>query len=581
MAKADQVNNELRPDDKTSDFSIHAQKAIEYFIVLMIQIGSGITDLVFIIAKKLLVYIGRFLGLIKSRMEAPFKKLSKVFKKFIRKIPQYFSDSISSVREFISKTLSIGKKYGKGDAAKFVAITAGKKVWSCRKIVTTAFNWAAPVLSVTFLISIISYAKTLDYGIGVECNGEDLGIVAEEGAYDEAEKVLQQRITYVEGNETVTITPKLSVKVVKDTTEIINPNQLADKMIGNTDSELIKAWGIYIDGQFIGAVENRDAIENSLAAILKRYDTTDAKLVKFVKPVDYKNGLYLKSSMVDENKLIRLINSDTNVEVSYTVESGDSPSLIAQKNGITTRQLLELNPGLDSRCLVGDKVVLSRRQPYMAVEVVKELSYSDVLPYETVKIEDNSQYKNIETVITKGQDGQRDVKAEVTYVNGYETGRVIISQNITKQPVTQKVSVGTKIPTPSRGGYSSGNTIYQWPLAGGYISSHFGETSGRSKPHYALDIAAPNGTTIFAAESGTVVMARWYYGYGNCTQIRHSDGYITLYGHQSKILVTEGQKVSKGEPIGLVGNTGESYGNHLHFEVIKNGIKYDPEKFVC
>lgn len=115
------------------------------------------------------------------------------------------------------------------------------------------------------------------------------------------------------------------------------------------------------------------------------------------------------------------------------------------------------------------------------------------------------------------------------------------------------------------------------------ISSRFGERihpiTGELKKHNGMDIAANNGTAVYAADGGKVVLAEWYGGYGNCIMIDHGNGYKTLYGHLSYIGVKSGQTVTQGTTIGQVGSTGNSTGPHLHFEVYLNGGRIDPEQF--
>lgn len=110
----------------------------------------------------------------------------------------------------------------------------------------------------------------------------------------------------------------------------------------------------------------------------------------------------------------------------------------------------------------------------------------------------------------------------------------------------------------------------------GRISSRFGYRWGRM--HSGVDLAAPAGTPVKAALSGKVVFAGWRGAYGLLVIINH--GRIrTYYGHLSVISVTEGQTVSQGSLVGLVGSTGRAYGSHLHFEVEQNGQKIDPLKY--
>ena len=138
----------------------------------------------------------------------------------------------------------------------------------------------------------------------------------------------------------------------------------------------------------------------------------------------------------------------------------------------------------------------------------------------------------------------------------------------------------------SGGGGGSANAIgsFLWPVASYvYVSSRFGlrvhPITGEKKSHTGIDIASNQGTAVYASDGGTVTLAGWNGGYGNCIMIDHGNGYVTLYGHLSSISVSQGQTVSQGTTIGAVGSTGNSTGPHLHFEVLKNGTRIDPEQF--
>lgn len=112
----------------------------------------------------------------------------------------------------------------------------------------------------------------------------------------------------------------------------------------------------------------------------------------------------------------------------------------------------------------------------------------------------------------------------------------------------------------------------------GNLTSLFGWRKYR--PHYGTDIDLETGDTIVAAFDGMVRVAKYYPGYGNCVIIRHSNGLETVYAHMSKLLVESGQMLESGSTLGLGGNTGHSYGSHLHFEIRYLGQALDTQDFI-
>ncbi len=124
----------------------------------------------------------------------------------------------------------------------------------------------------------------------------------------------------------------------------------------------------------------------------------------------------------------------------------------------------------------------------------------------------------------------------------------------------------------------SGGDGMVWPVQNPRVTSEYGPRWGRM--HQGIDIAAPSGTDIFASDSGTVITARWFGGYGNAVMIDHGNGFVTLYGHMTHDNVSEGEWVEKGELIGWMGCTGSCTGPHTHFEIRVNGSAHDPRSYL-
>ncbi len=119
-----------------------------------------------------------------------------------------------------------------------------------------------------------------------------------------------------------------------------------------------------------------------------------------------------------------------------------------------------------------------------------------------------------------------------------------------------------------------------WPVKGGWVSSNFGMRAdpftGHRSMHRGVDIASPLGSSIHAMGDGVVTFAGEKRGYGNMVEINHGQGYTTRYAHVAEWLVRVGDRISKGQPVAIVGITGRSTGPHLHFEVLRSHRQVDP-----
>jgi murein DD-endopeptidase MepM/ murein hydrolase activator NlpD len=131
-------------------------------------------------------------------------------------------------------------------------------------------------------------------------------------------------------------------------------------------------------------------------------------------------------------------------------------------------------------------------------------------------------------------------------------------------------------------GKSAKKLLMKTPIDGARLSSGFGMRKhpirGYMKKHQGVDFAAPTGTPIYAAGDGIIEMKQRYKGYGKYIRIRHANGFKTAYGHMSKFNKTPSGRVKQGSIIGYVGSTGNSTGPHLHYEVLKNNIRINPQK---
>ncbi len=457
-------------------------------------------------------------------------------------------------------------------------------VYNNRRYFKTAVNYAMPVLCIGVLAYIIHFASMLTFAVEVNYNGETLGYVSDESVYEQAEHMMQQRIIYEDGNDILETNPQFSLSVV-DKDQLINEDNLTDQLIKNSNQEITEAEGLYIDGEFYGAVKDAGVLEEQLDSMLQVYrDKEPDAEVSFVKDVEIKQGLYLTASVVDTKELTDLITGEVQTEKTYTVVEGDTPTGVASKNDVAYSELKALNPDIETNFLPGRELVLQASEPFLSVKVSKVMTYNETVSYETEEIEDDNYVKGYSVLKQEGQDGENQITAKVEYVNGTEVSRDILETVVLKEPVTKQIIKGTREPASndsvSRGKGESitaaAGTQFMWPVGGGYTSSGY----GGSRRHKGTDIAAPKGTPVYASASGTVTLAKWYSGYGKCVIIDHGNGYQTLYGHNSELYVQVGQYVEQGENIAAVGMTGQATGNHCHFEVRYNGSILNPENFI-
>jgi murein DD-endopeptidase MepM/ murein hydrolase activator NlpD len=484
----------------------------------------------------------------------------------------------------LTRNIRRAKKEGKKEHITAIITFIGSFFLGEGGVVYTAFNYVLPIVCIAFLVGVVRFGSGLEYGISVEYNGHEIGIISSEADFDAAAKEVQQRIACSDEDEAVDMAAKLSLRVISDSDKFVTSGQLADKMLEASDEDFTEAYGIYIDGSFIGAVSNKKSVETALEDRLLNYEVKGVvNDVSYVNKIEYTKGIYLRSSLRSEQDTIDLLTSTKEKQRVYIAQEGDNIVAVAQKYGMELEKLKELNPSVEMTLREGQILNVVQTESYLPIQYVRESDTLQFLDYESVEVETSALNVGIVSVLTKGERGEKEVKIETTYIDGIEASRKVISSKIIKNPVMETIGIGTYSAMPDDpdtcffGQPLMGTGQMGWPVDGGWVSDTF--ISNRN--HKGLDIAAPEGTEIYAAEEGLVVSAGWNSGgYGNVVMIEHPDGYATVYGHMISVYAIEGEYVQKGQLIGFVGNTGNSFGDHCHFEVRYQGICYDPATFL-
>ncbi len=470
------------------------------------------------------------------------------------------------------------KEKGLWNGIKIAAGHLGDFLFGNSGLAVTLFNVAAPIVCILFFFNIVSYANSLNYAVKLTVNGRFLGYIENEQVYYDAEDILKNRINYLGSEEDIQIEPEYSIELIENK-NTLTKYQVADKMLEYSDLSVDYAYGFYLNGVFMGAMFDNTEVKATLEGILEKYRTTYPHAeISFADKIECDTaGLYLSGSIIDTDWLISQLTSVKTGAGYYIVEDGDTHESISSKLGLTPAQLELMNPGFaETELHAGNSIKRREEVPFLSVNVTVVENYDTYVDYDTEYYNDSSLYTGVSRVTTEGVQGVNNVTAKVTYVNSFETERIVTQARVTSRPVTERIAQGTK-PTPESL-YSSADADYGkyiWPVDGGELSE-LTKWDGGYAGHVGLDIVAYYGAAIFAGASGTVVRAGWIGDFGQCIIIDHGNGYQTLYAHCSALYVVPGQQVTQGEFIAAMGATGYVTGTHLHFEVIHGLTNLNP-----
>ncbi len=427
--------------------------------------------------------------------------------------------------------------------------------------------------------------QELDYlveGYQLIVNEEIIGIVDNE---DVALKVLEE---IAQDYATTQTDLQTNIDVVKTSSMSMMVSSSGRSSVESATTE------IGIVSEVVKEVQQIDLTEEDIETLSEKID------IQIDTPVDQNmetltfnqtitgDTLYIdKTEILTSEQIKEILLQNTEEEINYTLVEGDNIWDIAIKYGTTMNNILDLNPQIadERRMLPGDDITLTAPTPVLGVDSIEKATFIEKIPADIEYIENTEMYEDDTNVIQKGKDGAKEIVVEITKLNGIETSRQIIQEDILVQEVTTIIEFGTATrpedeEMPKAVVSSSDKSMFMHPLNGaGSLSSGYGARWGSF--HGALDFAAPAGTPIYASASGTVTYSAYHAnGYGNMVIIDHGNGYETYYAHNSKNYVNVGDKVSKGQNIAAVGTTGHSTGNHVHFEIRYNGTRLDPTGFL-
>ena len=451
-------------------------------------------------------------------------------------------------------------------------------VWFAHSVVNDFCYWA-PAFGLIAVIAVGLFFRTHTIALRVTIDGATVTYVNDEQEFASAVTAVEEELAEKLNQNYCMYTAPEYHFVLVNRNQMVDEDSLHALVYRAVTEEIGHHYGLYVDGEFVAAAEERETIETVLTELKAPYETEEENTrVEFVKNVEVRTGLYGPESMISEADLRAMLDGSTD-PIYYVIEEDDLLSKIVKKTGVDKETIYALNPGLNERRLIpGRKLMIAAPQSYLGIKMVKTIEYDEEIGFNTVRIKDDSLYSNETKVKTAGKKGEKHIVAEVTYVDNIKTSEVILSSEITRQPVTKEIYVGTK-KRPTSHSSLAGTGNYIRPVSGGYISCGWYGYRG----HKAIDFSYRSGAygkPVYATASGTVIGASRSGGYGKLIKVQHGNGVVSYYAHLSEFTVSVGQKVSQGQQIGRIGSTGNSTGPHLHFEIRINGTHVNPLNYI-
>ena len=380
----------------------------------------------------------------------------------------------------------------------------------------------------------------------------------------------------------------------KNVNETITQTQ--DKVNGQQNGEVIEILSALPHSEVTTKISVESIGETDISDVsISESGEQGQKIKRNIQSFDFNEEITVRNTYVNQEEILAQEDAENKLLekrqeiVDYELIEGDNIWDIAMIHGTSMERILELNPSIEdeTKMQIGDIIKVEKASPILSITTVEEATYKELIPAEIQYVEFSDLYKDQTKVYQKGNDGLKELTVAVKKVNGKEVSRSLISEKTLTKEKTKVIAYGTKerpVITPEKnansGSSSSSSTFFGYPLKGaGRVSSTYGPRWGTF--HKGIDYAAPIGTPVYASAAGKVIYSGYNSGgYGKLVIIDHNNGYQTYYAHNSQLYVNVGETVSKGERIAGVGSTGDSTGNHLHFEIRKNGTPINPAKYL-
>lgn len=433
-------------------------------------------------------------------------------------------------------------------------------------------------LATALLVGAVSTAVTVyTPGCAVIVDGQELGVVSNVAQFEAIEQRVEDRVSQILDRE-YTLDGHVTFKH-----RIVNKRDLSslagvETYLFNQVDQVTRGYVLTLDGQVLATQQNDQDLEALLASLKAPYVNANTVSAEFTTPLELRCEYVDVGQITDDlSQVTALLTSNSVEAVTYTVQKGDTTSAIAKRQDMSLADLLAMNPDVDAnRLMIGQELTVRQNVPFLGVRTVDQVTYQEAVPAPVEYQDDDTMYQGDTKVLDPGADGMNLVSARITYISGVEDHRDITSTQVLSTPKTKVVAQGTKErPKTMPKGY------FIWPVSGRVTSGYGGRSLfGTYNFHGGIDIYVPQGTSVKAADGGTVITSEWNRSYGYYVVISHGNGKTTYYAHNSKLLVHVGDKVYQGQTIAKSGATGNVTGPHCHFEVRINGQRQNPRNYL-
>ena len=334
-----------------------------------------------------------------------------------------------------------------------------------------------------------------------------------------------------------------------------------------------------------GALQEVSEISDSITNVESEISTLSSKIDDLKNSISEKEAdLKKKESLLDERLAASYMNGGTSPYMD-ALFSGGVVNLVTNYDMI--KQIAEYDNNLINEVKTTKATLESEKKQSEEAKEEKEKKSEEL---KSLKSQKQAKVNSLTAEQQEIQSKIDEYDAETKKMQKLEK-EALAKEKAAEEAARKKAAASSSSSSSSSSRSSStvskGSGQFMWPVpSSSYVSSPYGyrihPIYGTKKLHAGMDIAAPSGSTIVAADSGTVILASYGYngGYGNYVIISHGNGYTTRYAHCSSLSVSVGQQVSKGQKIASVGSTGASTGPHCHFEIRINGSTVNPANYV-